>query len=284
MALENLNIDRAWKFLLEYADPLCKDASETELLPLRVINHTIPLIDENKLYSWHPLWCPEALRSWWVEKKNAYLKTGHWEITNASNTIPMLLVIKPRKPGDPLCWGLCMTYALGMTTLIKWHHPSQILKGSSGSMMDGKDTYEQIHIVPEDVHHTTTTTPDGSMISHVIQQGDCNVPTTYQALASQLFSPYIGQFMDVYLDDIIIYSDSIKDHVEHVKIVIDILIREKLYLSKKYTAYAQKWKFSAVLLVTMVSRWIHIKLTQSLHGKHPWTVISFEVSWVQLVT
>ena len=253
MALENLNIDRAWKFLLEYADPLCKDASETELLPLRVINHTIPLIDENKLYPWHPLWCPEALRSWWVEKKNAYLKTGHWEITNASNTIPMLLVIKPRKPGDPpllrTVYDLCtwndnthkMTSPLPDPEGILWRAARHHFQ----SMMDGKDAYEQIHIVPEDVHHTTTTTPDGSMISHVIQQGDCNVPTTYQALVSQLFSPYIGQFMDVYLDDIIIYSDSIKDHVEHVKIVIDILTREKLYLSKKYTSYAQKWKFSA---------------------------------------
>jgi hypothetical protein len=39
--------------------------------------------------------------------------------------------------------------------------------------------------------------------------------------------------MDVYLDDIIIYSNSVKEHIEHVKIVIDILTREKLYLSKK---------------------------------------------------
>ena len=58
-------------------------------------------------------------------------------------------------------------------------------------------------------------------------------PATYQALMNQLFSPYIGQFMDVYLDDIIIYSNSINEHVEHVKTVIDILTREKLYLSKK---------------------------------------------------
>ena len=100
-------------------------------------------------------------------------------------------------------------------------------------MMDGKDAYEQIHIAPEHIHHTTKTTPDGNMISHVIQQGDYNAPTTYQALMNQLFSPYIGCFMDVYLDNIIIYSDSVREHVKHVKVVIDILTREKLYLSKK---------------------------------------------------
>ena len=37
--------------------------------------------------------------------------------------------------------------------------------------------------------------------------------------------------MDVYLDDIIIYSDSLEDHVRHVKTILDVLIKEKLYLS-----------------------------------------------------
>ena len=37
--------------------------------------------------------------------------------------------------------------------------------------------------------------------------------------------------MDVYLDDIIIYSDSLEDRVRHVKTVLDVLIKEKLYLS-----------------------------------------------------
>lgn len=48
-----------------------------------------------------------------------------------------------------------------------------------------------------------------------------------------LFSAYIGVFMDVYLDDIIVYSDSLEDHVKHVKLILDILKRERLYLSEK---------------------------------------------------
>lgn len=38
--------------------------------------------------------------------------------------------------------------------------------------------------------------------------------------------------MDVYLDDIVIYSDTLEQHVKDVKIVLDILSKEKLYLSK----------------------------------------------------
>ena len=90
-------------------------------------------------------------------------------------------------------------------------------------MLDGKDAYEQIHVEPEHVPCTLFATPDGTMISHVMQIGDCNAGTTYQSLMNHIFSLYIGVFMDVYLDDIVIYSNSIEDHLKHVKIVVDTL-------------------------------------------------------------
>src|SRR6267154_1124926 len=74
--------------------------------------------------------------------------------------------------------------------------------------------------------------PDGNMVSEVLQQGDCNAPTTYQALMNYLFGEYIGNWLDVYLDNLIIYSDSLEEHVQHIKTVLGILEREKLYLSE----------------------------------------------------
>jgi hypothetical protein len=59
-------------------------------------------------------------------------------------------------------------------------------------------------------------TPDGNMVSLVLQQGDCNAPATYQSLMNYLFGQYIGRFMDVYLDDIIIYSKTLEEHVKHL--------------------------------------------------------------------
>jgi hypothetical protein len=70
------------------------------------------------------------------------------------------------------------------------------------------------------------------MVSEVIQIGDCNGGSTCQALMNHLFAAYIGRFMDIYLDDIVIYSDTLDKHVKHVKMVLDVLKREKLYLSK----------------------------------------------------
>ena len=48
--------------LVQLAIPLCREVDETELPPLRDINHTIPLIDEAKTYPWRSSRCPEAFR------------------------------------------------------------------------------------------------------------------------------------------------------------------------------------------------------------------------------
>ena len=62
---------------------------------------------------------------------------------------------------------------------------------------------------------------------------DCNAPATYQVVMNHIFLPYISQILDVYLDNIVIYSETFVDHIKHVKLVIDILQHEKLYLSLK---------------------------------------------------
>jgi hypothetical protein len=196
------------------------------------------LIDETKTDPWRPSRCPEAFRTLWAEKRDAYIQSGRWKITSAGNTVPMLLIPKPgtnppqlqmvfdlrernkntRKLTSPL---LDMEGILRRTTSKPFR-----------SSLDLKNAYEQIRIVPEHVERSAVTTPDGNMVSLVAQQGDCNAPATYQALMNYLFSSYIGRFMDIYLDDIVVYSDTLDDHIKHVKLVIDILRREKLYLSR----------------------------------------------------
>ena len=86
--------------------------------------------------------------------------------------------------------------------------------------------------MPEHVERSVVTTPDGNMVSLVLQMGDCNAPATYQSLMNHIFSPYLGRFLDVYLDDIIIYSDTLQDHVQHCRLAMNVLKKEKLYLSK----------------------------------------------------
>ena len=237
MNIRSGDLDAARESLKAYAKPLCKTASETGLPPLRVINHTIPLIDENAVYPWRPARCPEAFRQEWAEKRDAYLKTGRWKITNSRNTVPMMLIPKPaRAAGEKPSLRTVIDLRARNNNTIKMTSPlpdpEGILRRAAAhpfrSSMDGKDAYEQIRIEPSHVDRTAVTTPDGNMVSLVIQIGDCNAPATYQSLMNHIFSPYIGRFMDVYLDDIIIYSSTLEDHITHVKIIIDILTKETL--------------------------------------------------------
>ena len=64
-----------------------------------------------------------------------------------------------------------------------------------------------------------------------MQQGNCNASATYQMLMNHTFTSYIGVFMYVYLDDVIIFLDLVEDHLKHVKTVFDILHKEQLFLS-----------------------------------------------------
>ncbi|TFY57697.1 hypothetical protein EVJ58_g6867 [Rhodofomes roseus] len=224
--------------LRKEAEDLCQDPTRTALPPFRDINHTIPLIDEKKIYKWRPSKCPEALKPIWQKKKNSYLESGRWRFASGRNASPMLILPKPAKDGQ-----------MGIRTVVDKREDNantvklasplpdidtilrNVVRHPFWTMVDGKDAYEQIRVDEAQVPRTLFTTPDGTMESLVMQQGDCNAGATYQMVMNHIFAPYIGVFMDVYLDDIIIYSDTVEAHMEHVRIVFSVLRREKFYLS-----------------------------------------------------
>ena len=96
------------------------------------------------------------------------------------------------------------------------------------TLIDGKDTYKQIRVEPEDVHKTLFTTPNGTLVSHVMQQGDCNAGATYQLLMSYLLVGGIGKYRNVFLDDLIVYTNTVEEHMQRVREIFEILRREQL--------------------------------------------------------
>ena len=68
-------------------------------------------------------------------------------------------------------------------------------------------------------------------------QGDMNAPGTFMRILSDLFADYLGQFMWVYIDDILIYSDTEENHMKHIGIVCDKLKQAKFYASRKKSEF-----------------------------------------------
>ena len=55
--------------------------------------------------------------------------------------------------------------------------------------------------------------------------GLCNTPATFQTIINKALRPYLGAFVVVYLDDILVYSDSIEDYYDYLEKVLSILDR-----------------------------------------------------------
>jgi hypothetical protein len=225
--------------LRAYAAPLCKKAAETTLPPLRKINHRIPIVDPNRVYSFRPSKCPEAFRPLWSIKRDQYISSGRWRYTTGTNAAPLMFIKKHTPPGAPLKMRNVIDLRERNANTKKMASPLpdqravlyRVASKRFVSAMDGQDAYEQFRIEPEDVKYTLMNTPDGTIESLVMQQGDCNAVATFMNVMTDLFSPYLGVWMDVYLDDIIIYTDTLEEHILRVKQVIDILRREQFYLA-----------------------------------------------------
>ena len=81
----------------------------------------------------------------------------------------------------------------------------------------------------------------GTYVSNIMQQGDCNAPATFQRLMTSIFRDVIGKFMHVYLDDIFIFSDTAKEHEQHLRMIFERLRANCLYLKwSKCDLYADK--------------------------------------------
>jgi len=85
----------------------------------------------------------------------------------------------------------------------------------------------------EDIHKTAFRARYGHFEWRVMPMGLAGAPATFQIVMNGIFKALLDVCVIVFLDDILVYSRSLEDHVGHVKQVLGILKRHKLYASKK---------------------------------------------------
>jgi hypothetical protein len=110
--------------------------------------------------------------------------------------------------------------------------------------MDMTNSFFQTRVHPDDVHLTAVRTPWGLYEWLVMPQGGCNAPSTHQRRVTEALRHLIGKICHVYVDDIIIWSNSIEEHTQNVELVIEALRTAKLYCNpRKSQLFATKIDF-----------------------------------------
>ena len=102
------------------------------------------------------------------------------------------------------------------------------------STLDLISGYWQIEIDEQDKPKTAFSTEDGHYQFNRMPFGLTNAPATFQRLMNHILRSVIRKFALVYLDDVIIYSTSIEQHIKHIDIVLGLLQEAglKIKLSK----------------------------------------------------
>ena len=67
--------------------------------------------------------------------------------------------------------------------------------------------------------------------------GITNAPITFTRVMNYVLREYIGKFVIVYFDDILVYSKSLDEHILHVKTILPKLREEKLYVNFKKRSF-----------------------------------------------
>ncbi|GJZ14971.1 putative reverse transcriptase domain-containing protein [Tanacetum coccineum] len=97
------------------------------------------------------------------------------------------------------------------------------------SKIDLRSGYHQLRVREEDIPKTAFRTHYGHYEFQAMPFGLTNTPIVFMDLMNRVCKPYLDRFVIVFIDDILIYSKSRKEHEGHLRLILKLLKEEKLY-------------------------------------------------------
>ena len=226
-------------FLKEFKECFSNELP-TELPPKRGNeDHRIDLIPGSSPPNKAPYRVSYAQQEEILTQVNELMEKGMIRPSSSPFCSPVLLVQK--KDGS---YRMCIDYrALNKNTIKNRFPVPRIedifdrLQGSSYfSRIDLKSGYHQIRIIPEDIHKTAFRTQFGLYEYVVMPFGLTNAPATFNRLMERIFQKHRA-YTGVFFDDIIIHSNSLEEHKEHLRAVFEELRANSLFVNEKKSEF-----------------------------------------------
>ena len=106
------------------------------------------------------------------------------------------------------------------------------------SFLDSFQGYHQIPLALEDQENTAFVTPTGNYHYKVMPFDLKNTSSTYQKMMTKMFEPQLGKNIEVYIDDMLVKSKVVSEHVGDLESIFEILREHKLRLNASKCSFS----------------------------------------------